>query len=196
MGTLLVLKEVEKENQVETSFDISSQKPAVILDFNQKFQKHLQSKKIYGRAQDGLEVLRVLMKDYEALMQDLAKQISPEQLAKVTELSAEDQIREDIRRIQDLINTLESRVNLKKGLTLQQAFEEIKAESSTELGVVAAYLEKNEYVLFQVMMKVIAWASVTPEKIALIELDIVIESLLQIGAFDTANALVFLGTPE
>ncbi len=196
MGTLLVLKEVERENQEITSHDIALQNPAVILDFNQKFQQKLEFKKIYDRAEDGLKVLRVLMQDYEVLMQDLAQKISAEDLAKVTDLSAEAQIKEDIRRIQDLIHSLELRVSRKNGLTLQQAFEEIKQESDTELGVVAAYLEKNEYPLFQTMMKIIEWASIKSTEIASIEFDIVIDTLSQIGALDTANALYFLSMVE
>ncbi len=54
MGTVVVLKEVEKFNQVDSSEIISLQVPAILLDFNQKFKEHSHLKKITQWAQDGL----------------------------------------------------------------------------------------------------------------------------------------------
>lgn len=191
MGTLLVLKkEEEKFEEVEVCLETVSS-PAIILDFNAKFQKKLEDQRVSQWAEDGLEVLRVVGLDYEKLMRALADQISSEDLAKVTELSAEEQINEDIRRIQDLIHALEARVKSRVGLSLEQAFEEIKNEEG-EVATVAAYLEQNGYALFQVMMKVISWASVKPEEMSVEEVTPCVQSLVAMGACDTASALVFL----
>lgn len=192
MGTLLVLQEVEKEFSEALSFETKlPSSPAVILDFNQSYQKKLQGIKLKQWGEDGLSVLKVIALDYERLMRVLASQITPEQLAKVTSLSAEEQIQEDLRRIHDLLAQLELQLHGKPGRNLQEAFEEIKKDQG-ELGVVAAYLEKNEYPLFRLMSKVIVWASLSPEEVSECELSQVLQSLLEMGAFDTANALVYL----
>ncbi len=194
MGTVVVLKEVEKTNPFNTDLIQSYQQAAVFLDFNQKFQQSIQFKKISEWASDGLEVLRVIQADYEKLMQELAKEITPEQLAEVTALSAQDQINEDLRRLRDLLQALSDKVLVKKGVSLLEAFEAIKKDISHEVGSVAAYLEKSEYPLFQVMMKVIGWASVESGEIDKNEINHVIQCLLQLGAYDAASALVFLNS--
>ncbi len=191
MGTLHLLKEVEREEQNEVFVELPLQIPAVILDFTQKFQANLQAKKVTQWAVDALEVLKVLVNDYERLMQELALQITPEQLSSLTDLSAQDQIKEDIRRLQDIVSALESKVLAKKGLSLEQAFEELKQEEGTELSAVAIYLEKNEYALFATMMKIIRWASVASEAVERDEYTLLVNCLMDLGAFDTANAVVF-----
>lgn len=192
MGTLLVLKEVERDDLVEFNFEKNpSQHPAVILDFNQKYQKKLENLEVSQWAHDGLSVLKVIALDYERLMRVLAEQITAEQLALVTPLSADEQIKEDIRRIHDLIAALEVQVSLKAGRSLQEAYEDLKKDQS-ELGVVASYLEKNDYTLFKVMVKVIGWASVSVREVDESELALTMDGLIEMGACDTANALVFL----
>lgn len=193
MGTILVLKELEKSEFLETNIPPSFQEAAVVLDFNQKYQQKLYHQKIRNWAMDGLEVIKVIRKDYENLMQILATQISSEQLAKITNLSAEDQISEDLRRLDELVELLSSKILSRNGLTLQAAFDEIKQNESTEMGSVAVYLEQSDYPLFQVMMKVLLWSSreegVDPEI-----LNGITQDLLQMAAYDSASALIFLNS--
>ncbi len=192
MGTLLVLKEVEKEEFGEFSFEkILPQHPAVILDFNQSYQKKLEDLKVAQWASDGLSVLKVIALDYERLMRILADQITADQLAKVTSLSADEQIKEDVRRIHDLIEALELQLELKSGTSLREAYESLKKDPS-ELGVVASYLEKNDYALFKVMVKVIDWSSISAIEVDELEFGAAVDELIGMGACDTANALVFL----
>ncbi|GEM_PF-2483810 len=190
MGTVLLLKEIERNDQPNTAEGSFLQQPAVILDFNQKFQANLLQKNIQRRAMDGIQVLRVILSDYEKLMKELAQNISPEQLAKITQLSAEEQILEDVRRLNDLIQALESKILAQKGLNLRRAMEDLQKQTQQEVGNVAAYLESNEYPLFKVWVKVIEWTSL--DLIDSNEIELTMKHLEELGALDTANVLVFL----
>jgi hypothetical protein len=192
MGQVLALKDWEafESRKVEKSFHAE---PASLISFQKKRSERIQQKKVRQWAQSGVYVLRVMLSDYEALMNQLAGQITAEQLAEITSLSAPDQIKEDLRRLNDWVNALEWVVLEKKGFSLAQAMEWLPEQGIEELSLVIDYLKTSEYPLFRAMMQVIQYTSVGgADYLSEKGMVAAIEELSSQGALDSVNGLQYL----
>jgi hypothetical protein len=158
MGQVVALKDWEA--QVSRKFDkFLPNEPAPLISFQKKKIERIQAKKVQAWAKEGIYVLRIMLSDYEVLMNTLAEHITLEQLAEITSLSAEEQIQEDLRRLNDWVNALEWVITEKRNVNLAQAQEWLSHQRFDELTQVIEYLKGSEYPLFRAMMQLIQYTS-------------------------------------
>src|SRR4030095_3051673 len=127
-------------------------KPAQIIDLAAKRNEKIQTQ---VTALENLSALKALVAGYEVEMKELALTVSPEKLAEVTPLSAEEQINEDLRRLNTLVEALEYIVCDQVGFSLSQALQILKVHGGEEMATVIEYLENSDYPTFQAMIEVV-----------------------------------------
>lgn len=187
----VVAMKIEKieDNQI-TSIQAE---PALVINFTEKRAAKIQKQINQFWANDGIKTLRTMIADYEVLMNVLATQISEEQLAEYTPLTANDQISEDLRRLNTLVDALEYIVNEKVGTTLEEALSILKNHGTEEMAMVIEYLQTSDYPVFVAMMKVIGYTSVRGQDEAVEgEMNTQAEVLMNLGAVDSVNGIHFL----
>jgi len=192
MGKVFALKGSEgfESRKMERALKLE---PALVIHFGKKRAERLQKKAIQKWALDGLYVLRIMISDYEVLMNHLAQNISPEQLVEITALSADDQIQEDLRRLYALLDGMETLVKSKSGMSLREAFRRLKVQGSEEMSLVIEYLEASDYPVFQAMMKLIDYTSEGGGDYGLEkEMESVSSVLGEMGALDSVNGIEYL----
>jgi hypothetical protein len=146
MSNVMAIK-LEKNEKVQ----IVAQ-PAQVINFVEKRNEIIQTQIV---ALEGIQALKILVADYEIEMEKLAETVSAEDLAQVTSLTAEEQINEDLRRLNTLVEALEYIVTEKKGFSLAQALEILKSFGGEEMTDVINYLEKSNYPSFVALMNVV-----------------------------------------
>ena len=192
MGNLVALKDVEAF-EIRKLEKIFNPQPATVISFLKKRAEKIQKKKIQQWGLEGVYILRVMISDYEFLMNQLSVQLTPEQLAEVTSLSAEEQIIEDLRRLNALVDSLEKKLTEKRGLSLALALVDLKLRGSEENSLVIEYLETSEYPIFQAMVRLAAYTSECGGQEAHeIALKGIADILGQMGALDSVNGIHYL----
>ncbi len=188
MAQILALQIEKLDKNTETL-----QEPALVIDFQQKRLEKSQLKIQHLWALDGIRALRLMIADYEKLMVVLADEVTPEQLAQFTPLTAAEQIQDDLRRLNTLVEALEYLVNEKPGLTLVAALEILREFGGDEMAAVIDYLLAAEYPVFKAMMKVMDYTSVGGEYVEVEEaLCETREVLASMGAYDSVSGIDFL----
>jgi hypothetical protein len=119
---------------------------AIVVDFKKKLEEKHQSVKVL-RAQEGLRAFRSLISNYELLIQIYSPTLSPKVLAELTPLTPEEQLAEDLARLNDLADTMEDIV-LEKQITLSEAFLFLKHGQEEELSQIIAYLLESTFPFF------------------------------------------------
>jgi hypothetical protein len=131
---------------------------AQVIDLQSRRKKRTLNEDQARRTEEALEVLRVLITDYEILMKVLAPTVSAEELVQFLPLSPEEQRAQDLRRLHEFANALEG-IAGEKRCTLSEALEVIQKGPDCEMKEVAHYLLGSEFPLFGAMLQVIEWSS-------------------------------------
>jgi len=97
-------------------------------------------------------LLKGMISEYESLMEEFSRTLS---LPERAELRPQDQIAEDVRRLNTLAEALEYIVTEEEGLSLAEALQILKRHGGEEISCLINYLEKSDYPLFQDMMAAI-----------------------------------------
>src|SRR5262245_8437200 len=129
----VVAMKLEKNEEIQIV-----SRPAQVINLFEKRNEKIQTQ---AAALEGIQALKILVAGYEVEMKELAETVSAEDLARVTPLSAEEQINEDLRRLNTLVEALEYIVTEKKGFSLAQALEILKGFGGEEMIDVINYLE-------------------------------------------------------
>lgn len=153
----LKLKELVDAN-TETTPEVETVS-AQVVDFGAFRQKTQQKKarraKAKVQALDMIKVVHGLVRDYEEQMMAVAHQLDPQEWSEKYSTSAFEQIRDDMRRLDAFVNSLQVAVEIHGAATLAEACEMIRKSGNEELVMTLDYLLQSDYLGFQAIRKVL-----------------------------------------
>jgi len=124
------------ENSTETTYC----GPTPIIDLQTRREQKLQQLSTYLEAMEGIHALREQIAEYDFYMSVLALEMDPASFADLSDRSLEQQIQEDLRRLNGLVDSLESIVSEFHGISLETALHLLIKQASPEILDTLAYL--------------------------------------------------------
>ncbi|MCC6273778.1 MAG: hypothetical protein IT572_09965 [Deltaproteobacteria bacterium] len=117
---------------------------AKIIDLQERREAKQRKISVYLEAMEDIHELRSQIADYDFYMSVLALEISPEQLPELGPLSAEQQIQEDLNRLNGFVNALERIVEENKGVSLATARHLMQKQGHREYRLMLDYLAQTD----------------------------------------------------
>ncbi|MCE9625378.1 MAG: hypothetical protein K8R69_08010 [Deltaproteobacteria bacterium] len=117
---------------------------AQVIDLQERREAKQQKYSVYLEAMEGIHELRSQIADYDFFMSVLALEISAEQLPELGNVSADQQIQEDLNRLNGCIDALEKLVEENKGFSLETALQLLKRGGNEETLAVLDYLSVTD----------------------------------------------------
>ena len=139
-----------------------------VIDMQERREAKQRRYSVYLEAMEDIHDLRSQIADYDFYMSVLALEIEPEQLPELGNLSADQQIQEDLNRLNSFVNALERIVEEHKGVSLATARHLMQKQGHREYRMMLDYLSKTDCPFLAAMHEILhpSAASEVQEKLA------------------------------
>lgn len=139
-----------------------------VIDMQERREAKQRRYSVYLEAMEDIHGLRSQIADYDFYMSVLALEIEPEQLPELGNLSADQQIQEDLNRLNSFVNALERIVEENKGVSLATARVLMQKQGHREYRMMLDYLSQSDCPFLAAMHEILhpGAASEVQEKLA------------------------------
>ncbi|MFO1464049.1 MAG: hypothetical protein U1F66_09735 [bacterium] len=117
---------------------------AEVIDLQERREAKQKKYSIYLEAMEGIHELRSQIADYDFYMSVLALEIEADKLPELGPLSADQQIQEDLSRLNGFVNALEQIVEANKGISLATARHLMQKQGHREFRLMLDYLAQTD----------------------------------------------------
>jgi len=117
---------------------------ANVIDLHERREAKQKRYSIYLEAMEGIHDLRSQIADYDFYMSVLALEISADQLPELGPISADQQIQEDLQRLNGFVDALERFVEENKGISLATARHLMQKQGHREFRMMLDYLAQTD----------------------------------------------------
>ncbi len=117
---------------------------AEVIDLQERREAKQKKYSIYLEAMEGIHELRSQIADYDFYMSVLALEIEADKLPELGPLSADQQIQEDLSRLNGFVNALEQIVEANKGISLATARHLMQKQGHREFRMMLDYLSQTD----------------------------------------------------